>query len=164
MGRIVPCLWFDGNAEEAVRLYTSVFPNSHIGAVSRYGEATSNVSGRPKGSVLTIAFDLDGQEFTALNGGPMFKFNEAISFQVYCQTQQKLDHYWNRLSEGGDPSAQQCGWLKDRFGVSWQIVPKAMAKMVADPDQARSNRVMQALLKMKKLDLRVLQEAYDAKS
>jgi predicted 3-demethylubiquinone-9 3-methyltransferase (glyoxalase superfamily) len=160
MNRIVPCLWFDAQAEEAANFYTSIFKNSKVKQISRYGDAAAQAAGRPKGSVLTVAFELDGQEFTALNGGPMFKFNEAISLQVNCDDQDELDHYWNKLSAGGDPTAQQCGWLKDKFGLSWQIVPAAVARMMTDPDPAKSNRVMQALLQMKKLDIRTLQQAY----
>src|SRR3990170_117291 len=137
MNKIAPCLWFDSNAEEAVKFYTSIFKNSKIKQISHYGDAAAQAAGRPKGSVLTIAFDLDGQDFTALNGGPIFKFSEAFSLQVYCENQDELDHYWNKLSEGGDPNAQQCGWLKDKFGVSWQVVPAAVAKMMTDPDPAK---------------------------
>lgn len=161
MQRITPCLWFDDNAEEAANFYTSVFKNSKIKNISRYGEAGAAVSGRPKGSVLTVAFELDGQEFTALNGGPMFTFNEAISLQVNCETQAEVDYYWENLSAGGDEKAQQCGWLKDKFGVSWQIVPTVVSKMMSDPDPAKSERVMKALLPMKKLDLQGLQQAYE---
>jgi predicted 3-demethylubiquinone-9 3-methyltransferase (glyoxalase superfamily) len=158
--RINPCLWFDDQAEQAAAFYTSVFPDSRITAVSRYGKAGFEIHGRPPGSVLTVAFELDGQPFTALNGGPAFKFNEAISLQVSCDTQQEIDHYWERLSAGGDERAQQCGWLKDRFGVSWQVVPAALPEMMTDPDPARSERVMVALLQMKKLDLEQLRRAH----
>ena len=161
MQRVTPCLWFDDNAEEAVNFYTSVFKNSKIKNISRYGEAGAAVSGRPKGSVLTVAFELDGQKFTALNGGPMFKFNEAISLQVNCETQAEVDYYWEKLSAGGDEKAQQCGWLKDKFGVSWQIVPTVVSKMMSDPDPAKSERVMKALLPMKKLDIQSLKNAYE---
>jgi len=161
MSKITPCLWFDTQAEEAARFYTSIFKNSKIKQTSRYGEAAAQAAGRPKGSVLTVAFELDGQEFTALNGGPVFKFNEAVSFQVNCDNQDELDYFWNKLSEGGDPAAQQCGWLKDKFGVSWQIVPTVIASLISDPDPAKSNRVMQALLGMKKLDIRALQQAHE---
>ena len=161
MSKITPCLWFDTQAEEAARFYTSIFKNSKIKQTSRYGEAAAQAAGRPKGSVLTVAFELDGQEFTALNGGPVFKFNEAVLFQVNCDNQDELDYYWNKLSEGGDPAAQQCGWLKDKFGVSWQIVPTVIASLISDPDPAKSNRVMQALLGMKKLDIRALQQAHE---
>jgi predicted 3-demethylubiquinone-9 3-methyltransferase (glyoxalase superfamily) len=160
--RIAPCLWFDHEAEEAAKFYTSVFPNSRIVETSRYGEAGKEVHGRPAGSVMTVGFELDGQPFTALNGGPVFKFNEAISLQVNCETQQEVDHYWTRLSEGGDPNAQQCGWLKDKYGVSWQVVPRVLSELIKDPDPAKSGRVMEALLKMKKVDLAGLKRAYAA--
>ena len=162
MNKIVPCLWFDNNAEEAVRFYTSIFRNSKVKHTSRYGDAAAQAAGRPKGSVLTIAFELNGQEYTALNGGPIFKFNEAISLQINCENQDELDYFWNKLSEGGEPRAQQCGWLKDKFGLSWQIVPAMLAQWVTDRDQAKSDRVMAKLLPMKKLDIRALQQAYEA--
>jgi predicted 3-demethylubiquinone-9 3-methyltransferase (glyoxalase superfamily) len=162
MQRIAPCLWFDHEAEEAAKFYTSIFPNSRIVETSRYGEAGKEVHGRPAGSVMTVGFELDGQPFTALNGGPVFKFNEAISLQVNCETQQDVDHYWNRLSEGGDPNAQQCGWLKDKYGVSWQVVPRVLSELIKDPDPAKSGRVMEALLHMKKLDIAGLKRAYAA--
>jgi len=160
MSKIAPCLWFDNNGEEAAKFYTSIFKNSKIKNVARYGDAAAQAAGRPKGSVLTVSFELDGQEFLALNGGPIFKINEAVSLMVNCENQDELDHFWNKLSEGGDPKAQQCGWLKDKFGVSWQIVPSMIAKMMADPDPAKTNRVMQAVLQMKKLDIATLQKAY----
>src|SRR5437667_7553718 len=131
--RITPCLWFDDKAEEAAKFYTSIFRNSKITATTRYGEAGREIHGRPAGSVMTVAFELDGHGFTALNGGPVFKFNEAISFQVNCDTQQEVDHYWDKLSAGGDEKAQQCGWLKDKYGVSWQIVPKILVELLMDP-------------------------------
>lgn len=158
--RITPCLWFDDQAEEAARFYTGIFPNSRIVQVARYGEAGFEVHRRPSGSVMTVAFELDGQGFTALNGGPVFTFNEAISLQVYCDTQDEIDHYWENLSRGGDAGAQQCGWLKDRFGLSWQIVPAALEQMLQDPDPATSDRVMQAVLRMVKLDIATLERAY----
>ena len=158
---ISPCLWFDDQAEQAASYYTGIFPNSRIGAVSRYGEAGTDIHGRPAGSVMTVAFELDGQPFTALNGGPVFTFNEAISFQVSCESQQEIDHYWNLLKEGGPFQAQQCGWLKDCYGVSWQIVPRALAEMMTSGDQVRADRVMTALLGMKKLDLAQLEAAYE---
>ncbi len=158
--RITPCLWFDNQAEEAARFYTSVFKNSRITQISRYGESGQEVHGQKPGSVMVVAFELDGHSFTALNGGPVFKFNEAISFQVQCDTQEEIDDYWRQLSAGGDPKAQQCGWLKDRFGASWQIVPRIMGELMTASDPARSNRVMAALLKMKKLDLAALNKAY----
>jgi predicted 3-demethylubiquinone-9 3-methyltransferase (glyoxalase superfamily) len=154
MPKITPFLWFDTQAEEAANFYCSIFPNSKIGTVTRYGKAGP---GR-EGSVLTIAFSLDGQEFTALNAGPTFKFTEAISFAVPCKTQDEIDNYWSKLTaDGGQES--QCGWLKDKFGLSWQIVPAGLAELMSDPDPQKSNRVMQALLKMKKLDIAALQNA-----
>lgn len=161
MQRITPCLWFDDNAEQAVNLYVSTFKNSKIVDVLRYGKAGQEIHGKPAGSVLTITFELDGQRFTALNGGPQFKFNEAISLQVDCATQEEVDYYWERLSHGGDETAQQCGWLKDKFGLCWQIVPTELQRMLRDPDGERSNRVMEALLKMKKLDIAELRRAYE---
>jgi predicted 3-demethylubiquinone-9 3-methyltransferase (glyoxalase superfamily) len=158
--RITPCLWFDDQAEEAARFYVSIFPDSSIVTVSRYGEAGHEIHGRPAGSVMTVEFELDGQRFTALNGGPHFRFNEAISLQVGCATQEELDHYWDSLSAGGDPEAQQCGWLKDRFGLSWQVIPDRMAEMMADPDTARRERVFSAMLGMKKLDFAPIERAY----
>jgi len=161
MPKITPCLWFDDQAEQAARIYTSIFKNSKIGAISRYGEAGQEIHGRPAGSVMTVVFELDGQEFTALNGGPVFKFNEAVSLQVHCETQAEIDYYWAKLSEGGDEQAQQCGWLKDKFGISWQIVPTILDEMMEDKDPQKPERVMAALLKMKKLDIEGLQNAYD---
>ncbi len=158
--RITPCLWFDRQAEDAAKFYTSIFKNSRIGAISRYGEAGREIHGMPAGTVLTVAFELDGHSFTALNGGPQFTFNEAISLQVNCDTQQEIDHYWNRLSEGGDPRSQQCGWLKDRFGLSWQVVPTVLPRLMTDPDPKKSERVMTALLQMKKLDIAALERAH----
>lgn len=158
--RITPCLWFDDQAEEAVAFYAAIFRNSKVVKVSRYGEAGREVHGKPPGTVLTMAFELEGQAFTALNGGPQFKFNEAISFQVNCTTQEEVDYYWGKLSEGGDVKAQQCGWLKDRFGVSWQIVPVVLTEMISDPDPVKSGRVMEAMLQMKKLDIGTLGRAY----
>lgn len=161
---IVPCLWFDSQAEEAAEFYVSIFPNSKIGQITRYGTAGQEVHGKPEGSVLTVAFELDGQVFTALNGGPIFRFNEAVSFQVFCETQDEVDHYWNRLSAGGDPAAQQCGWLKDRFGLSWQVVPKAVMRMISDSDSIKSQRAFAAMMQMKKLDIAALQRAFDGTS
>lgn len=158
--RITPCLWFDHQAEEAAFFYTTVFPNSRIVSLTRYGDAGREVHGQEAGTVMTVAFELDGQAFLALNGGPLFQFNEAISFQVSCDTQEEVDHYWQRLSEGGDERAQQCGWLKDRYGVSWQIVPKVLPRMLSDPDGEKVRRVMEALLQMKKLDIAGLEQAY----
>lgn len=159
--KITPCLWFDTQAEEAANYYCAIFPNSRIQRISRYGEAGHNLHRKPAGSVLTVAFELDGNPFTALNGGPIFTFNEAISLQVYCTTQTELDHYWDRLSAGGDAAAQQCGWLKDKYGMSWQIVPATLEEMISDADHRKSERVMTALHNMKKLDIATLQQAYD---
>jgi predicted 3-demethylubiquinone-9 3-methyltransferase (glyoxalase superfamily) len=161
MQKITPCLWFDSNAEEAVNFYSSIFKNSKIGNISRYGEAGYEIHGKPAGTVLTIEFELNGQAFTALNGGPMFKFNEAISFQVSCESQEEVDYYWEKLSQGGDKKAQQCGWLKDKYGVSWQIVPTVLGKMLQDKDAKKSESVMKALLQMKKLDIKTLTQAYE---
>jgi predicted 3-demethylubiquinone-9 3-methyltransferase (glyoxalase superfamily) len=159
MTPIVPCLWFDDQAEEAARFYCAIFPNSRITSVSRYGEAGKEVHGRPAGSVLTVAFELDGQPFTALNGGPLFKFNEAVSLQAMCDTQADIDRYWAKLGEGGDPRAQQCGWLKDRYGVSWQVVPKMLPELLKDPTSPGSQRVFAAVMDMKKLDIAALERA-----
>ncbi|MGZ5100585.1 MAG: VOC family protein, partial [Usitatibacter sp.] len=146
MKRIAPCLWFDDQAEEAARYYTGIFKNSRITTVSRYGEAGKEIHKRPPGSVLAVAFELDGQPFTALNGGPVFKFNEAISLQVNCADQAEVDHYWEKLRAGGDERAQQCGWLKDKYGVSWQIVPAILSEMISDPDSKKSQRVFAAVM------------------
>lgn len=159
---ISPCLWFDDQAEEAARFYTGVFPNSRITAISRYTDAGQEVHRRPAGSVMTVAFELSGQSFTALNGGPIFTFNEAISFQINCRNQEEVDHYWSNLTPGGDPNAQQCGWLKDRFGVSWQVVPIVLQEMLKGRDAARAGRVMTAMLKMKKIDIATLKHAHES--
>lgn len=159
--RISPCLWFADQAEEAARFYTGIFPNSRITATTRYGTAGFEIHGRPAGSVMTVEFELDGQPFTGLNGGPLFTFNEAVSFEVSCADQAEIDHYWDRLSEGGDPAARQCGWLKDRFGVSWQVVPEGMSEMFADPESPAAQRTMEAMLRMKKLDVAALRRAHD---
>jgi predicted 3-demethylubiquinone-9 3-methyltransferase (glyoxalase superfamily) len=161
MQTITPCLWFDSNAEEAVNFYTSIFKNSKIGNISRYGEAGFEIHRKPAGTVLTIEFVLNGRTFAALNGGPIFKFNEAISFQVHCESQEEVDYYWERLSEGGDEKAQQCGWLKDKFGLSWQIVPTVLVTLLQDKDAEKSGRVMLAMLQMKKIDIKRLQQAYE---
>ena len=156
---IVPCLWFDHQAEEAARYYTGIFKNSRIRKISRYGEAGHEVHGRTAGSVMTVEFELNGQPFTALNGGPHFKFNEAVSFQIMCRSQEEVDYYWDRLSQGGDPKDQQCGWLKDKYGLSWQVVPTVLAELMSDADRGKAGRVMEALLKMKKLDIAELTQA-----
>jgi predicted 3-demethylubiquinone-9 3-methyltransferase (glyoxalase superfamily) len=157
--KITPFLWFDSNAVEAVNFYTSVFKNSRIINISRYGDDTAKVSGRPKGSVMTITFQIEGQDFVALNGGPAFKFNEAISFIVNCGSQEEVDYYWEKLSSGGDEKAQQCGWLKDRYGLSWQIVPAVMKELLESRDGDKSQRVTKALLQMKKIDVETLTRA-----
>jgi predicted 3-demethylubiquinone-9 3-methyltransferase (glyoxalase superfamily) len=161
---ISPCLWFDQQAEEAARFYTAIFKNSKLGKISRYGEAGRDVHGQAPGTVMTVEFELNGQRFTALNGGPQFKFTEAVSFQIMCQTQEEIDHYWSRLGEGGDPSAQVCGWLKDRFGLSWQVVPTVLGTMMSDPDTAKAGRAMQALLGMKRLDIAELERAFEGET
>ena len=158
--RIIPCLWFSDEAEEAARFYTGIFRNSRITMVTRYGTAGSEVHGRPAGSVMTVEFELDGQRFTALNGGPVFTFNEAVSLQVNCETQEELDEYWEKLSAGGDPKAQQCGWLKDRYGLSWQVIPAGMDAMFVDEKSAGARGAMEAMLGMKKLDIAALRRAY----
>ncbi len=156
---IIPCLWFDTQGEQAAKFYTSIFPNSAIGKISHYTEAGKEFHGREPGAVLTVAFTLNGQEFTALNGGPQFKFNEAISFQIMCDDQNEVDHYWDRLNEGGVPEAQQCGWLKDKFGVSWQVVPRRLMELITHPDKAKAGRVLNAMMGMKKLDIAAMEKA-----
>lgn len=157
--KITPFLWFDNQAEEAVRFYASIFENSKIVSINRYGEEGAEASGRLKGMVMTVAFQLAGQDFVALNGGPHFKFTEAISFVVNCESQEEVDYCWGKLSAGGDEKAQQCGWLKDKYGVSWQIVPTVMVELLSSPDPEKSNRVMKAMLKMKKIDIETLKQA-----
>jgi predicted 3-demethylubiquinone-9 3-methyltransferase (glyoxalase superfamily) len=159
--KITPCLWFDSQAEEAAKFYTSIFRNSSIGRTSRYGKEGQEIHGRPEGSVMTVEFTIEGEKFTALNAGPAFKFNEAISFQVACDTQEEIDYYWEKLSEGGDEKAQQCGWLKDRYGVSWQVVPALLGDLLGDQNSEGSQRVMHAVLRMKKLDLGEIMRAYE---
>jgi predicted 3-demethylubiquinone-9 3-methyltransferase (glyoxalase superfamily) len=158
---LTPCLWFDSQAEEAARYYVGIFKNARIKAITRYGTAGFEQHHRPAGSVMTVEFELDGQSFTALNGGPAFTFNEAISFQVNCATQDEIDYYWEKLGAGGDPKAQVCGWVKDRYGLSWQVVPNMMDELFADEKSAGSQRAMEAMLKMKKLDIAALRRAYD---
>jgi predicted 3-demethylubiquinone-9 3-methyltransferase (glyoxalase superfamily) len=158
--KITPFLWFDGNAEEAAAFYTSVFKNSDVSSKSKYNEASSEVSGQPKGSVMVVEFEIAGQHFIALNGGPQFKFTEAVSFSINCKDQDEVDYYWSRLTaDGGQES--QCGWLKDKFGLSWQVVPESIGDLVGGPDPAGSKRAMEAMLKMKKLDIAELKRAYD---
>jgi predicted 3-demethylubiquinone-9 3-methyltransferase (glyoxalase superfamily) len=163
MQKISPCLWFDDQGEEAAKFYTSIFKDSKIGDVIRYGKEGYEIHGRKEGTVMTVEFEIEGQKFLALNGGPIFKFNEAISFQVYCETQEEGDYYWEKLSEGGDEKAQQCGWLKDKYGVSWQIVPTILIKMLKDKDSEKSQRVMKVMLQMHKLDISTLKKAYEEK-
>jgi predicted 3-demethylubiquinone-9 3-methyltransferase (glyoxalase superfamily) len=164
--KITPCLWFDNEAEEAAKFYTSVFSagpggkNSEIGRIGRYNKEGYEFHHRPAGSILTIEFTLDGQSFLALNGGPVFKFTEAVSLIVYCDTQEEIDYYWEKLSEGGDDEAKQCGWLKDKYGLSWQITPKILTGMFLDAESERSERVMKAMMQMKKLDIAELERAF----
>ena len=160
--RITPFLWFDSQAEEAANFYVSIFKNARVREASRYDEASSKASGRPKGSVMTVAFELDGQEFIALNGGPMFKFTEAISLVVNCETQAEVDHYWDKLTAGGQEV--QCGWLKDRFGVSWQVVPTVLTELLQDKDPEKAKRVMGAMLQMKKLSIDGLKRASEGRA
>lgn len=159
MQKISPFLWFDDKAEEAVNFYVSIFKNSKIGTITHYGEEGAEVSGRPKGTAMVVTFQLDGQEFIALNGGPVFKFSEAISFSVNCETQEEVDELWEKLSEGGEKG--KCGWLKDKYGLSWQIVPTVLGEMMQDKDAEGSERVMSAMLKMDKIDIETLKQAYE---
>jgi predicted 3-demethylubiquinone-9 3-methyltransferase (glyoxalase superfamily) len=156
---ITPCLWFDDQAEEAANFYVGIFPNSKVGAISRYTEAGQEYHRRKPGTVLTIAFELDGEPFTGLNGGPQYKFTEAVSFQINCETQADVDHYWGKLSAGGDEKSQQCGWLKDKFGVSWQVVPNILPKLLTGSDAKRGQRVFMAMMGMKKLIIADLEKA-----
>lgn len=158
---IVPCLWFDDQAEAAATFYTGIFPNARILRTTRYGSEGFEIHGREEGSVMTVEFELDGQGFTALNGGPVFRFTEAVSFQVLCEDQDEVDYYWARLTEGGDEQAQQCGWLKDRFGLSWQVVPRGLPELLGEPGSEKSQRAMRALLQMKKIDLNAIRDAYE---
>jgi predicted 3-demethylubiquinone-9 3-methyltransferase (glyoxalase superfamily) len=159
--KITPFLWFDDKAEEAAKFYTSIFKNSKIGNITRYDEEAAGPTGRPAGSVMTVDFQLGGQEFVALNGGPMFKFTEAISFVVNCENQGEVDYFWSKLSAGGEES--RCGWLKDKFGLSWQVVPTVLIEMLTDKDTPKAKRVMHAMLQMDKIDIAVLKKAYDQK-
>ena len=159
--KITPCLWFDDQAEEAAEFYASIFKNSRVGRISRYGKEGHEIHGQPEGAVMTVEFEIEGQTFTALNGGPVFKFNEAISFQVRCETQEEVDFYWEKLSAGGDEDAQQCGWLKDKYGLSWQVFPNELLELVGDPDSEKSQRAMGAMLQMKKIDLAEIKRAYE---
>jgi predicted 3-demethylubiquinone-9 3-methyltransferase (glyoxalase superfamily) len=159
MQKITPFFWFNDNAEEAVNYYVSIFKNSRVGTITRYDEEAAKVSGKPAGTVMTLDFQLEGQDFTALNGGPQFKFTEAVSFMVNCETQEEIDELWEKLTAGGEEG--DCGWLKDKFGLSWQITPIVLIEMLADRDAEKSKRVMQAMLKMKKLDIATLKQAYE---
>src|SRR5213082_453391 len=159
--KITPFLWFDDKAEEAAKFYTSIFKNSKIGKTTRYDEEAGEATGRPAGSVMTVEFELEGQQLVGLNGGPMFKFSEAISFVVNCETQEEVDYFWSKLSAGGEES--RCGWLKDKFGLSWQVVPTVLTEMLTDKDTAKARRVMHAMLQMDKIDIAVLKKAYDQK-
>jgi predicted 3-demethylubiquinone-9 3-methyltransferase (glyoxalase superfamily) len=161
MQKVTPFLWFDNQAEEAVNFYVSIFKNSRIVSIARYGEAGEKVAGRPKGSVMTVAFQLSGQDFTALNGGPHFKFTEAISLVVNCESQAEVDEFWEKLSKDGQEG--RCGWLKDKYGLSWQIVPRVLVELLQDKDPAISERVMNAMLQMKKIDIENLWQAYSHK-
>jgi predicted 3-demethylubiquinone-9 3-methyltransferase (glyoxalase superfamily) len=157
--KITPFLWFDGQAEEAAKYYVSIFKNAKLGKVSRYGEAGKDVHKRPPGSVMVVEFTIEGQRFLALNGGPHFKFNEAISFYIGCKDQAEIDYYWSKLTQGGDPAAQQCGWLKDKYGLSWQVALERMEELVGDPSDPASQRAMEAMMEMKKIDVSKLKEA-----
>jgi predicted 3-demethylubiquinone-9 3-methyltransferase (glyoxalase superfamily) len=157
--KIVPCLWFDTQAEEAARFYCTVFENSRITEISRYGEEGYEIHGKPAGSVMAVAFDLDGQKFIAMNGGPLFTFDEAVSFQVHCEDQTEVDYYWAKLTAGGEE--HPCGWLKDKFGLSWQVVPTVLYEMLTDKDYAASQRVMKAFMQMKKYDIAALERAFE---
>ena len=158
--RIAPCLWFDSEALAAAQFYVKIFPKSRIREIMRYGKAGQEQHGQKPGSVLMVEFELDGRPFTALNGGPIFKFNEAVSLQIDCESQEEVDFYWTKLSEGGDPAAQQCGWLKDKYGLSWQVVPRVLIEMISDPDKAKSQRAFNAMLQMKKIDIAELKKAF----
>jgi predicted 3-demethylubiquinone-9 3-methyltransferase (glyoxalase superfamily) len=161
MNKLTTNLWFDTQAEEAANFYTSIFKDSKIKSVSRYGKEGFEVHGMPEGTVMTVEFEIEGRPFVALNGGPQFKFNESVSFIIHCQTQEEVDHYWDKLGAGGDPEAQACGWLKDKFGLSWQVVPDALGELLGDPDPEKSGRAMEAMLKMKKLDIAGLRKAFE---
>lgn len=162
MQKITPFFWFDTEAEEAARFYVSIFKNSSVGKITHYGKEGYEVHKMPEGTVMTVEFTLEGQPFIALNGGPIFKFNESISFVIDCKSQEEVDHYWNKLTEGGDERSQQCGWLKDKYGLSWQVVPARLNELMSDPDAAKAGRVMNAMLKMKKIDIAELERAAEA--
>jgi predicted 3-demethylubiquinone-9 3-methyltransferase (glyoxalase superfamily) len=159
--KITPCLWFDNQAAEAAAFYTSLFKRSDTHRISRYGKEGYEIHHMPDGSVMTVEFELEGQSFVALNGGPLFKFTEAISFQISCETQAEVDYFWEGLARGGDEKAQQCGWLKDQFSVSWQIIPIQLADYIGGPDEQKAQRAMKAMLQMKKIDMEEIKKAYD---
>ncbi|MFZ2193280.1 MAG: VOC family protein [Candidatus Moraniibacteriota bacterium] len=161
MQKITPFLWYDHEAEEAVNFYVSIFKNSKIGKITRYLKEAEEVSGKKAGEIMTIEFEMEGQKFTAINGGPPFKFTEAVSFIIECKDQNEVDYYWNKLTEGGDKKSQICGWLKDKYGLSWQVTPLILEEMLADPDQQKAGRVMKAMLKMKKIIIADLKTAYE---
>ena len=161
INKIVPNLWFANDGEEAARFYTSIFKNSGIGKISHYGKEGFEIHGMQEGSVMTVEFWLENQQFLALNGGPHFKFNEAVSFIINCDGQEEIDYYWTKLTESGDPNSQQCGWLKDKFGLSWQLAPSNMSELITSGDKAASDRVMKEVLKMKKIDIKTLEAAYN---
>jgi len=158
---LTPCLWFNDQAEAAAQFYTSIFPNSRINRIARYPGAGEEIHGRPAGSVMTVAFELNGQSFTALNGGPIFQLSEAISFQIDCETQEEVDYYWEKLTQNGAPECQQCGWVKDQYGLSWQVVPRILPELITDPDPEKANRAMAAMMQMTKLDIAGLKHAFD---
>lgn len=157
--KISPCLWFDSQAEDAARFYTGIFKNSRITTITHYGEAGKEVHGRAPGSVMTVSFELDGQRFTGLNGGPFFQFSPAVSFLITCDTQDEIDYFWDKLSEGGDENAKQCGWLADQFGLSWQVVPRMLLELMTESESARAQRAFSAMMQMKKLDIEALKRA-----
>jgi predicted 3-demethylubiquinone-9 3-methyltransferase (glyoxalase superfamily) len=161
MTKITPFFWFSNQAEEAAMYYVSIFNNSKIQNITRYGKEGFEIHKIPEGTVMTVDFELNGQPFTALNGGPVFQFTEAISFQVFCDTQEENDYYWEKLTLGGDEKAQQCGWLKDKYGISWQIIPKELGKYIGGPDSIKSQRAMKAMLQMKQIDINKIKKAYD---
>ena len=163
MEKIIPCLWFDTQGEDAAKFYVSIFKNSKVGNVTRYGKEGFEIHRKPEGTAMTVAFKLAGQDFVALNGGPDFKFNEAVSFQIMCKDQKEVDYYWSKLGAGGDPKAQVCGWLKDKFGLSWQVVPVVLTKLMSSKDKKKAGRVMNAMLQMKKIDIAALERAAKAK-
>lgn len=162
MSKITPNLWFDDQAEEAALFYTSIFKDASIQRITRYGKAGFEFHGKPEGSVMTVEFQVEGQNFVALNGGPHFTFNEAVSLEIRCDTQEEVDYYWEKLSEGGDPGAQQCGWLKDKYGLSWQIVPTELIELLHDPDGGKVEKMLTAMYSMQKLDIKVLKRAFDS--